>query len=75
VGRGIMNPNEKADFWYYEKGNNVIPADSPKKIPLVKWREDPRGDWGVVPIPISYDLINQTRTSTNGIPAVDSPQG
>ncbi len=46
-----MTPNEYADFWYYEIGANVIPADSSGKIPLVKWREDPQGNWGAVSIP------------------------
>ncbi|MGD1838709.1 MAG: bifunctional DNA primase/polymerase, partial [Nitrososphaeraceae archaeon] len=27
-----------ADFWYYEIGVNVIPADTKNKIPLVPWR-------------------------------------
>ena len=34
-----MTPNEYADFWRYEIGVNVIPANSKQKIPLTKWTE------------------------------------
>jgi len=34
-----MTPNEYADFWRYEVGVNVIPANSKQKIPLTKWTE------------------------------------
>ena len=32
-------PEQWADYWRYQVGVNVIPADSKKKIPLVKWAE------------------------------------
>ncbi len=38
--------NEYADFWRYDIGVNVIPAETRKKLPLVKWAE-----WQDKPIP------------------------
>jgi len=43
--------NRWADFWRYQVGVNVIPADSIKKKPLVSWQKDPRGNWQIEPIP------------------------
>jgi P4 family phage/plasmid primase-like protien len=31
--------NEGADFWYYGKGINVIPADTQNKKPLIDWKQ------------------------------------
>jgi len=47
-----MTLNDWADYWFFEVGVNVIPADSVQKIPLVKWKEDPSGNWQVEPIPL-----------------------
>ena len=38
--------NESADFWRYDIGVNVIPADTVNKKPLVTWYE-----WQDKPIP------------------------
>lgn len=43
--------NRWADFWRYNVGLNVIPADSVKKKPLVSWQKDSRGNWQIEPIP------------------------
>lgn len=43
--------NEWADYWRYEVGVNVIPADSIKKKTMIQWKEDPRGNWQIDPIP------------------------
>lgn len=41
-----MSPNQWADFWYYLKGVNVIPAKNLTKTPKVGWKE-----WQTEPIP------------------------
>ncbi len=33
------NFNDWADFWYYEKGINVLSADTVKKVPTEEWAE------------------------------------
>jgi hypothetical protein len=38
--------NESADFWRYDIGVNVVPADTVNKKPLVAWSE-----WQDKPIP------------------------
>lgn len=43
--------NRWADFWRNTIGMNVIPADCKSKKPLVSWKEDPRGNWQIDPIP------------------------
>lgn len=43
--------NRWADYWRYTIGMNVIPADGKTKKPLVSWKEDPRGNWQIEPIP------------------------
>ena len=43
--------NEWADYYYYDVGENVIPAISKIKKPLVPWKEDPRGNWEKIAIP------------------------
>ncbi len=43
--------NEWADFWRYEIGMNVIPANSINKKTWVSWKEDKRGNWQIEPIP------------------------
>jgi len=43
--------NEWADFWRKTVGVNVIPANSLSKTTYIKWKEDPRGNWQVQPIP------------------------
>jgi len=48
-----MTPNEGADYWRYQVGVNVIPANSKDKIPLVEWKKDTRGNWQINPIPKS----------------------
>jgi hypothetical protein len=42
----IHNLNESADFWRYDIGVNVIPADTVNKRPIVSWSE-----WQDRPIP------------------------
>lgn len=42
----IQSLNESADFWRYDIGVNVIPADTVNKKPLVSWTE-----WQDKPIP------------------------
>jgi hypothetical protein len=42
----MMSPNQWADFWYYLKGVNVIPAHNLTKMPKVMWKE-----WQTTPIP------------------------
>ena len=43
--------NEWADFWRYDIGVNVIPANSINKKTWVSWKEDARGNWQIEPIP------------------------
>jgi hypothetical protein len=33
--------NQWADFWYYDKGFNVFPADIVNRKPLVNWKQWP----------------------------------
>ena len=33
--------NQWADFWYYDKGFNVFPADTVNRKPLVNWKQWP----------------------------------
>jgi len=40
-----------ADFWRYEIGCNIIPADSVQKRTFISWKNDKRGNWQVDPIP------------------------
>ncbi len=47
----IQTVNRWADFWRYNIGVNVIPADSVSKKPIVSWQKDPRGNWQLEPIP------------------------
>ena len=35
----VESMNNGADFWYYEIGVNVIPADTQNKKPLYNWKE------------------------------------
>ena len=35
----LKNINEWADFWYYNIGVNVIPADTRNKRPKVEWKQ------------------------------------
>jgi hypothetical protein len=42
----IYSINESADFWRYDIGVNVLPADTKNKKPLVTWYE-----WQDKPIP------------------------
>ena len=46
-----MEINEWADFWRNEVGVNVIPANSITKKTFIKWKDDPRGNWQIQPIP------------------------
>jgi len=46
-----MEINEWADFWRYDIGVNVIPANSIDKKTFIKWKDDPRGNWQIEPIP------------------------
>lgn len=48
----LLSANDYANFWYYEIGVNVIPANSKNKVTLFQWKEDPRGNWQEVPIPL-----------------------
>ncbi|KKM79065.1 hypothetical protein LCGC14_1353680 [marine sediment metagenome] len=45
--------NAWADFWRNQVGMNVIPADSIIKRTFTKWKDDPRGNWQIDPIPQS----------------------
>ena len=47
----IDEVNKWADFWRYQIGVNVIPADAVKRTTYVKWKDDPRGNWQIQPIP------------------------
>ena len=42
----LNNINDWADFWYYQIGANVIPADTRNKRPVVEWKQ-----YQNVPIP------------------------
>lgn len=57
-----MEINEWADFWRYDIGVNVIPADSIKKKTFIKWKDDPRGNWQIEPIP---ETIHEEWKKTN----------
>lgn len=46
-----MEVNDWADFWRNEIGVNVIPANSIKKKTFIQWKDDPRGNWQIEPIP------------------------
>ncbi len=46
-----MEINEYADFWRDTVGVNVIPANSITKRTFIKWKDDPRGNWQIEPIP------------------------
>ena len=35
----ITNNNITQDFWFYQIGVNVIPADTINKIPIEEWSE------------------------------------
>jgi len=43
--------NAWADYWRNQIGVNVIPADSIIKRTFIKWKDDPRGNWQIEPIP------------------------
>ncbi len=45
------DPNWWSDFWRYDIGVNVIPANSINKKTFIKWKDDPRGNWQIDPIP------------------------
>lgn len=60
--------NMWADFWRYEVGVNVIPADSVAKKTSVKWKDDPRGNWQIQPIPESiHDEWKKTFAFKDGM--------
>jgi hypothetical protein len=48
INKSNLTINEYADFWRYNIGVNVIPADTRNKKPLVKWseyRNKPISEW------------------------------
>ena len=47
----IQDYNHMANHWRNRIGVNVIPANTATKKPLVEWKNDPRGNWQVEPIP------------------------
>jgi hypothetical protein len=47
----LIKSNEWADFWRYDVGVNVIPANTAEKTTDILWKEDPRGNWQIEPIP------------------------
>jgi hypothetical protein len=58
--------NESADFWRYDIGVNVIPADTVNKRPLVPWTE-----WQDRPIPEElHNRWKEERAFSNGIAIV-----
>jgi len=48
--------NAWADYWYYDLGLNIFPADTRKKITYIKWSE-----WQVNPIP--EELFNEWKAT------------
>lgn len=66
-----MDANQWADFWRYQIGVNVIPADSINKKTFIKWKEDPRGNWQIEPIPKElHDEWKQNKMFDKGIAVV-----
>jgi hypothetical protein len=58
--------NESADFWRYDIGVNVIPADTVNKRPIVPWTE-----WQDRPIPEElHNRWKKERAFSNGIAIV-----
>ena len=46
-----MTANQWADFWYYNVGVNVIPANNLTKTTYIQWKNDPNGNWQIESIP------------------------
>jgi hypothetical protein len=62
----IQSLNESADFWRYDIGVNVIPADTVDKKPRVSWTE-----WQDKPIPEElHNRWKEERAFSNGIAVV-----
>lgn len=62
----IQSLNESADFWRYDIGVNVIPADTLNKKPLVSWTE-----WQDKPIPEKlHNRWKEERSFSDGIAVV-----
>ena len=58
--------NESADFWRYDIGVNVLPADTKNKKPLVSWSE-----WQDKPIPEQlHNLWKEQGAFSKGIAAI-----
>lgn len=66
-----MEVNQWADFWRYEIGVNVIPADSIRKKTFIKWKDDPRGNWQIEPIPQNiHDEWKRTNAFKDGMAVI-----
>lgn len=66
-----MEVNDWADFWRNEVGANVIPANSIKKKPKVSWKDDPRGNWQIEPIPQEiHDEWKRTNAFNDGMAVI-----
>src|SRR5918995_7004622 len=62
----IQNLNESADFWRYDIGVNVIPANTVDKKPMVSWIE-----WQDKPIPEElHNRWKEERAFSDGIAIV-----
>lgn len=63
-----MEINEYADFWRDQIGVNVIPANSITKKTFIRWKDDPRGNWQIEPIPQDiHDEWKRTNAFKDGM--------
>ena len=59
----ITTLNESADFWYYEIGVNVIPADTKNKTTCENWSQ-----WKDTSMPIEiFEIYKKSGYYNNGI--------